>query len=674
MDQPVTIKVTDGIAVITMDDKGKDVNTTREAFVESLFNVVEDLYEQYVYQGALKGVVLISGKPGVFHVGGDLKGLNTDYPTYMGRLSIAFINGLYRKISALPVPVVAAINGHCMGGGLELALACTARIAAASENTLVGLPEIAIGLFPSSGGTQRLPRLIGYPAIDFILNSRIVPVQEAFEIGVIDELVPPNALFDRAVALVREIVDGTAQFRRPEFDFSDAESVIAEVREQIAQKNGGKLAQAPAVMLKVLEIGLKYGLDAGLDAEARYFVDLSRSDEFRATLHTFFLKNMINKPKKMMTEGFVPKALKKVAVFGLGEVGKSIALGVVTDMKAQVVVCDTPEQMRVGREWMERSLTALQQQGRLKEPVSEILARIREVSNCGLELADVDIALEAYPEEFAQKCALFSRICALLPIDCLIATTTAELSVTALAKHVSNPERFGGLHFVSHVWGSTLLEIVRSEATAQATVDNFLNFSALMRKRPILCRANAGFVVEAMCFPILDIALTCVEEGTPIDAVDRALEEFGFAFGPFKMLDEIGIAIGRRMYLNCARTHKSVENLHRAGFTGRNGSGKSLFLPDGALDPEAAALITLKSATLSATEPIPARLLREQVVVGQRLLDTKVVDDPQMIDIAMVFGAGYPGEKGGPLKWADLMGLSEAVFGEKFYDTSYKAQ
>jgi len=666
MSKAVEVALRQSIAVITLNDSDNPVNTWTKAISEGMYDAIEELYG-YIKEGKIKGVVLTSGKEGTFHTGANLNKMGKDSTRFEKMKSIEFNHAILNKISKMPVPVVAAINGHCMGGGFELALACTARIAVDGKQTLIGLPEMNMGLFPAGGGTQRLPRLIGYPAIDFILEAKVLPAKPALEAGIIDALCEAGELLDKAVALAGEIADGKGDLKRREFDFSDADEMMKQAREKALKKWKGRLLPAPKAMLEVAEIGLKKGLEAGLEAEKKHFIAVSLSPECKGMVHSFFLKSMTDKPQKMMTKGFVPKELKKSAVFGFGSMGRGIVINIIRDMEAPVVVKDTPEQLEAGLAFIRKTLTGMSEKGRLKEPVEDLMGRIITTSEFGPEFADMDIAIEAVYEDMQAKAELFDGICKVIPADCLLASNTSGLSINELTKHVTNPERFGGLHFFSPVWVMQLVEVVRGEKTTQETVDNFLNFSGLIRKRPLICRDSESFVVNAVLRPFIGSGLKCIEEGSPIEMVDKAMKDFGFPVSPLKLLDEVGIDVTYHIYKNRGEHQQTLENLFNAGFHGLKKSGKGLFRADGSVNPEAVALIDKKTPVERTAEDIPASLLREQVTIGKRLVDQKVVDDPKMIDLGMIYGTGYPQDKGGPLKWADLTGISEEMFGQKFY-------
>jgi 3-hydroxyacyl-CoA dehydrogenase len=250
-----------------------------------------------------------------------------------------------------------------------------------------------------------------------------------------------------------------------------------------------------------------------------------------------------------------------------------------------------------------------------------------------------------------------------------VATNTSSIPLDAMSKYVSHPERFGGAHFFSPVWLMQLVEIVRGEKTSQETVDNLLNFAAAMRKRPIVCKDNPGFVVNAVLFPYFMSALEFLERGNPIEEIDGAFAQFGMPVGPIKLIDEVGIDISYKVVVGKGLEQKTLKNVVGAGRLGLKKSGKGFFLQDGSVDPEVLSLISPKDKRGMTPEEMQMKVLTEMVTVGKDLLDKGIVDDPRMIDIGMIWGTGFPPDKGGPMKWADLIGLSEKLFERTFYES-----
>jgi 3-hydroxyacyl-CoA dehydrogenase len=236
-----------------------------------------------------------------------------------------------------------------------------------------------------------------------------------------------------------------------------------------------------------------------------------------------------------------------------------------------------------------------------------------------------------------------------------------------MSPFVSHNERFAGLHFFSPVWQMELVEVIQGDNTVRDTVDNLLNFVGMIKKRPIVCRDNAGFVVNAMLFPNLTNALMYLEEGNPIEKIDLAMTRFGMPVGPIRLTDEVGIDIPYKIFVGMGIKQDTLKNVVESGRLGLKKSGKGFFLKDGSVDPEVLPLIVSRQPRQRSEEEIQDGLLIAMVQVGKDLLERRIVDDVRMIDVGMIWGIGFPADKGGPMKWADLTGLSRKLYGKNFY-------
>jgi len=369
----------------------------------------------------------------------------------------------------------------------------------------------------------------------------------------------------------------------------------------------------------------------------------------------------------MMTRGFQPKPLKKAAVLGYGTMGRGIVIEILRRMQIPVVVKDIPEALQPGTDFIRKTLTTMFERKRIKVPPDELMKLITVTSDYTDDFKDVDIVVEAVFEDIKIKETVYQELCKVVKDDCIIASNTSSIPITSMSKYVKNPGRFGGLHFFSPVWLMELVEIIKGEKTAKETVDNLLNFVASIRKRPIICNDNPGFVVNALLFPYLVNALQYAEEGNPIDSVDKAMTKFGMPVGPIRLVDEVGIDVPYKALKGMGVVQETLANVVNDGRTGLKKSGKGFFLKDGTVDPEVLPLVASRPRKERTDEEIQTGLLIAMVQVGKDLLDRKVIDDVRMIDVGMIWGTGFPPEKGGPMKWADLTGLSKKLFGKNFY-------
>ncbi|MBW1979242.1 MAG: enoyl-CoA hydratase/isomerase family protein [Deltaproteobacteria bacterium] len=654
----------DSVRVITFDVPGKNMNTWTQEAIDGFYDLLSELESDL----DARGVIFISGKPGNFHAGADLNLLTRMKERSEAEKALAVFHTAFKRLSSLPCPTLAAIDGHCLGGGLEFALACSARIARESEKTLLGLPECTLGIFPGSGGTQRLPRLIGLKAVELILKGEVLPAAKAYELGMIDRLVPEEGdLLREAKRFLEEIISGREKLLRKDHDFSQIDQVAEMARKEILKTTRGREIPGPMLALKSMQEGLKGSLEQGLEVEKNNFIEVILSNQAKGSIHTFFLKTMSDKPANMMSKGFEPKPINKVCILGFGTMGRGIAIDILRRTQARVIAKDVPQALEKGKEFVNQILDGLAEKGKLKEPREEIVKHLDLTSEYTDDFSDADLVLEAVIEDAKVKAKVYEDLSNVVRDDCILATNTSSIPLGTLAKHVKGTERFAGLHFFSPVWLMQLVEIVKGEATASNTVDNLLHFSSLIRKRPIICKDNPGFVVNAVLFPYFMDALHFLEKGNPIEKVDEAFTQFGMPVGPIKLIDEVGIDISYQVIAGRGLEQDTLKNVVRAGRFGLKKSGKGFYLKDGRVDPEVLPLIAVKQKREMSAVEMQIKVLEDMVRVGKDLLDRGVVEDPRMIDIGLIWGAGFPPDRGGPMKWADLVGLSRKLFGKTFY-------
>ncbi len=577
-----------GIGVVTFDVAGDAMNT----WTDAAFLSFDELMGEVSKTPGLKGLIFISGKPDNFFAGANLKMIADIEKAEDVRKMLDLFHGSFARLNAFPFPAVAAIHGHCLGGGLEFALACTARVAKEGKTTLIGLPECNVGLFPGGGGTQRLPRLIGYPALEMILKGTMMPAARAFEAGIVDRLVPADGdLLAEAKKLVQEINAGKANLKRPTHDFSQIDAVADMARQGILKATKGRYIPGPMLALMSMHEGLKVSLEKGLELEKANFVEVVLTNQAKGSINTFFIKGMTDKPKAMMTRGFQPKPLNLALVLGFGTMGRGIAIDILRNTQIPVLVKDIPEALEPGRSFVRKILDGMAEKKRLKEPVDSVMSRLTAVSEYTDDVKKADIVIEAVFEDIKVKQQVYGELCKVVREDCIIASNTSSIPIISMAKYVTQPERFGGIHFFSPVWLMQLVEVIRGEKTSQETIDNLLNFAAAIRKRPIVCRDNAGFVVNALLFPMVMETFRYLEEGNAIEKIDKAMLDFGMPVGPIRLTDEVGIDIPYKVFKGMNVRQETLANVVESGRLGLKKSGKGFFLKDGSVDPDVLPLI-----------------------------------------------------------------------------------
>lgn len=379
--------------------------------------------------------------------------------------------------------------------------------------------------------------------------------------------------------------------------------------------------------------------------------------------HTVSLRKRTDNPREMIPPAMKAKEISKVAIIGFGTMGVGIAVDVLRRMRIPVIAKDTEKGLENGMMMLKKNLEAL------KLPVNELLGLLTPTTVYGKEFSDVDLVIEAVFENYDLKQLVYQDLCKVVGKDCIIASNTSTIPITKLAANVEGPERFIGAHFFSPVPRMELLEVIKGELTSQQTIYDLIGFAASIKKRPLICNDSPGFVVNALLLPYFQTTFELLEKGVSIEAIDGAMVKFGMPVGPVRLIEEVGIDVPYNSFYAIGLTPPdTLKNMVENGRLGFRKSGKGFFLKDGSVDPDALPFIAVKSKGPGLnSQNIQEMLLSCFVKKGQELLDSKVVDDPGDIDIGAIWGLGFPTNTGGPLKWADLSGLSTKLFGVTFY-------
>jgi 3-hydroxyacyl-CoA dehydrogenase / enoyl-CoA hydratase / 3-hydroxybutyryl-CoA epimerase len=709
-------QVDDGVALIVIDLEGEPVNTlspqSGEAFIA--------LLERAEKEPAVKAVVFTSGKKDSF-----IAGAKIDFLQTLGtaqEAAAASRNGQreFDRLEAFSKPVVAAIHGACLGGGLEWALACTYRIATDSPKTSLGLPEVQLGLIPGAGGTQRMPALIGaQAALDLILAGKSVKPSKARKLGLVDEVVPVPLLRSVALQRARALAEGTL---KPERSRGQGLKTVAQqgkkglggllqgltnremwaevalednplgrkilfdqAKKQLRKKTRGKFP-APEKALEAIRVGLESGRAAGLEAEARLFGELVVSDVSKRLVEIFFATTALKKENGTAKADVKPRAVKKVGVLGGGLMGGGIAYVSAAQQGVHVRVKDKDD-AGVGR--------ALKQvQGILDERVKrrsltgrEAAAKMALVTG-GTDYAgfkSVDVVIEAVFEDLALKRRILAEVEAVVREDCIFASNTSSIPITQLAQGARRPEQVIGMHYFSPVPKMPLLEIITHPGTADWVTATCVDIGKKQGKTVIVVNDGPGFYTSRILAPYMNEAAHLLAEGADIAELDRALVDFGFPVGPITLLDEVGIdvaqkvgpimeaAFGKRM-----AAPKALEKVVSEGRLGRKNQ-KGFYTYDGKkkeVDPSVYELLPhgKNRKHLDARE-MADRCVLQMVNEAVRCLGEGILRSARDGDVGALFGLGFPAFLGGPLRYADSLGPNELLrrlehfqdkYGERF--------
>ncbi|HEX6669698.1 MAG TPA: 3-hydroxyacyl-CoA dehydrogenase NAD-binding domain-containing protein, partial [Gemmatimonadales bacterium] len=547
-----TTEVRDSIAVVTLDLPGEPVNkltaAVRVEFEALLIRLRDD--------AEIKGVVLTSGKPDTFIAGADIEEF-TALTTQAEAERLSFEGQeMVSRIETLPKPVVAAIHGACLGGGLELALACHYRVASDHPKTQLGLPEVQLGVIPGAGGTQRLPRLIGLRAsLDLILGGKSERASKALRIGLVDELVPPSILLRTATAAARRLVRDGIPERSARGGLQDyfldrtpagRRLVYRGARAQVLKRTGGHYP-APLAALETVRVGMEHGITAGLAEEHHTFGHLAVSEVSRKLVQVFFATTALKKDDGIPPGSASPRQIRRLAVVGAGFMGAGIAGTAALNVEVDTRVKDA-DLAKVGKGLgtATRILRDRLDRRRITRPQFERLGALLSGSDTYAGFGRADLVIEAVFEELAVKRKVLAEVEAVTRSDTIFASNTSTIPIHQIAAEAMRPDRVLGMHFFSPVEKMPLLEVIPTDATAPEAIVTAVRFGRRMGKTVIVVADRPGFWVNRILSPYLNEAGHLLQEGVPIEVIDQVMTRFGFPVGPVALLDEVGLDVAEK--------------------------------------------------------------------------------------------------------------------------------
>jgi 3-hydroxyacyl-CoA dehydrogenase/enoyl-CoA hydratase/3-hydroxybutyryl-CoA epimerase len=686
-----TTTIESGIAVVSFDLPGEPVNKLNAAVKTELEALLNRLRED----PATRAVVLISGKADAFIAGADIEEFTAiRNQTEAERLSFEGQETVSR-LETFHKPIVAAINGACLGGGLEVALACHYRIATDHPKTVLGLPEVQLGLIPGAGGCQRLPRLIGArAALDMILTGKTERASKALRLGLVDEVVPRSILRQVAISaaarLAREglpqrqqkaglsglILDRTAAGRQ---------LVYRGARKQLLKKTGGHYP-APLAALEAVQVGLEQGITAGLAEEHRAFGELAVGDVSRKLVQIFFATTALKKDDGVRPGTSAPRQIRRLGVVGSGFMGAGIAGTAVLNVEVDTRLKDS-DLTRVGKGLKAATglLKERLERRRLTRPQYERLRALLSGANDFSGFSRADLVIEAVFEELEVKRQVLAEVEAEIRSDAIFATNTSTIPIHQIAARARHPERVLGMHFFSPVDRMPLLEVIPTEATSRDTIVTAVRFGRRMGKTVIVVADRPGFWVNRILSPYLNEAGHLLQEGARIELIDGIMTDFGFPVGPVALLDEVGLDVAHKagsvMHEAFGDRMKPAASLPRMLGGTRLGrkNGRGFYHYKGGhkagVDRSVYPLLAVRPTDEVEPELIEQRLVYAMLNEAALACADRVVRSPRDGDIGAIFGIGFPAFRGGPLRMIDDLGPGRVVetlyqlqehFGERF--------
>ncbi|MCK9782985.1 fatty acid oxidation complex subunit alpha FadJ [Proteus vulgaris] len=681
----------DKVGVITIDVVGEKVNTLKAEFVQQF----QDVLKQAQQHSGVKGLIITSGKTDSFIAGADIAMIAGCKSKEEASALAKAGQDLFTQLENYPLPVVAAINGVCLGGGLELALACHGRICSDNSKTRLGLPEVQLGLLPGSGGTQRLPRLIGVTsALDMILTGRQVNAKRALKLGLVNDVVSQDILLEVAA---KWILTGKKEQRKHSvMDRFWANTTLGrnilfgQAKKRTLAKTKGHYPAAERI-LYVIERGLERDIQTGFKEEANAFGELAMTPVSSALRHLFFastaLKNETGSSEK-------PDNLHHIGILGGGLMGGGIAFVTATKGNLPARIKDISDKgiaQALNYSWKALSAKVSKKRLSVRERQRQMGLLSGALDYSGFHQSN--IIVEAVFEDLALKQKMVADIEDVGKGKIIFASNTSSLPIHKIAETAKYPEKVIGLHYFSPVEKMPLVEVIPHANTDEKTIATTVAFAKKQGKIAIVVGDQPGFYVNRILAPYISEALTCLIQGEPIEHIDKALVQFGFPVGPIQLLDEVGIDIGTKItpilvdaFGERFAAPSTVDAIIADDRKGRkNGRGFYLYAKHALPfslgknkkqpDPAIYRLLQIKPKSQLSSSEITERCLLLMLNEAVRCLDENIIKQPRDGDIGAVFGIGFPPFFGGPFRYMDSMGTTKVAeklnqladkYGEKY--------
>ena len=674
-----TIEVAaDGIATLTLNNADESVNLVSVPWLAEMEQAIAELTANQ----AVTGVIMTSAKKS-FMAGADLKFLVDGFSTMTKQNAFAFsqrATKMHRAIETGGKPWVAALNGTALGGGFELALAAHRRILVDDPKTMVGLPEVTLGLLPGSGGTQRLARVAGVKtAIDLLLSGRQVAPAEAHKLGIVDELAPAAELIARARAWLATGPSAIKPWDVKGYSIPESRGLLnPEAAGMFSAASGdvtkrGRNLPAPAAILSAIFEGVQLPFDRALAIESKYFAKLLTDPVARNIIRTTFISKAAAERGARRPFGFAKYSVTKLGVLGAGMMGAGLALVAATAGIDVVLIDRDTAAATKGRDYSTKFLAKeVEKNRRAQDSADAITARITPTDDFAM-LASCELVIEAVFEDIDVKAETTRRAQAILPPSAIFASNTSTLPISQLALAATDPEKFIGLHFFSPVERMGLVEVIVGKQTSKQTLAHALDFVAQIRKTPVVVNDSRGFYTSRVFQTLIHEGGAMLAEGVPPAVIENAAKAAGLPVGPLALLDELSFDLPLKIvdqaiaqdgdtYLPPVGVPTLRRMRDELGRGGRKAGGGFYDYPEGGkkrLWPELAKHFPEKQDYDYAE--LTRRLLYVQAMETARCLEEGVLETPEDADLGSLYGWGFPAWTGGTISYIDTVGIAAFV-------------
>jgi 3-hydroxyacyl-CoA dehydrogenase/enoyl-CoA hydratase/3-hydroxybutyryl-CoA epimerase len=673
----------DGVAILRMDIPGEAMNTLKSDFVGAFTEVFDTLESD----PAVKAVVFTSGKKDSFIAGADITMLESVKTAEEGERISREGHKAMNRIESFPKPVVAAIHGVALGGGLEVTLACHARVASDSSKTKLGLPESQLGLLSGAGGTQRLPRLIGVqPALDMMLTGKQIDAKKALKLGLVDDVVPPSILLETAAELALSRV-GQSPKRESFLEQLRSKDALTELaltknpvgrkilfdqaRKQLHKQTRGNYP-AQDLIIDVVRAGLEDGFEAGLAAEARGFGRLLTTPEAVNLMSLFFATTALKKDTGVDDPSVKPREIRKVGVLGAGLMGAGIAYVTTAVARIPVRLKDRDANgVMSGLRYVRGIVDGQVKRRRLSEQEANRLMLQTSGTTTYQGFHDAEVVIEAVFEDLALKQQMVRDVDSVGRGDVIFASNTSSLPIAKIAAASKHPETVIGMHYFSPVHKMPLLEVIVTHQTADWVTATCVDLGKRQGKHVIVVKDGVGFYTSRILGPMMNEAAHLVADGVPIEKIDTAMLDWGFPVGPIKLTDEVGIDVGAKvgkiMLEAFGERMSPPEGMQKLIDDERYGrkNGRGFYLygdKKKGVDESVYEILGVTPTNKStSSEDIAWRCALQLVNEACRCFGEGILRSARDGDVGAVFGLGFPPFRGGPFRFVDEIGAKEIL-------------
>ncbi|MGL1933830.1 MAG: 3-hydroxyacyl-CoA dehydrogenase NAD-binding domain-containing protein [Fibrobacterales bacterium] len=670
-----------GLAVITFNQGGSRVNTLGSAVLKELKTILENIKGR----STIKVVAFASAKEGCFIAGADIAEIKDIVNPSDAMQKAHYGQDICNLIASLPFITVALIDGACLGGGMELALACDLRIASDNPKCKLGLPEVSLGIIPGFGGTQRLPQIAGLTtALDLILGAKVFDTKKGYRFKIIDTYFKKEFFKDASQKLIQALLEDPSfliksQKRRAKKPLLQKVFERTSIGRKIVYSKTKKLllsktkGQYPAPLEALAVIERTYPSSSnGYTIEREHFAKVAVTDISKNLIQVFFTSEALKKESGVSEEVEI-KHVDSAAVIGAGIMGGGIAWALsMKDISVRMKDI-TWDAINIGFSSAAKMYSQLIRIRKLNK--HQVAVKMQHIGG-SLDFtgfSDRDIAIEAVVENMEIKKKVLKECEEHLPPNAILASNTSSLSITEMASALDRPSKFVGMHFFNPVNRMPLVEVIAGKESSNSVIASVVTLSKKLGKTPIVVQDCPGFLVNRILIPYLNEAVKIWQEGGDIEQIDATILDYGMPMGPFTLTDEVGIDIGYHVakileegYGERMKTAPIFDSLMANPSLRGKKSGKGFYLHSGkkqSINPEVRAIRNEYITTTSPldTDTIIKRCIYSMINESARCIEEGIVQNPEYLDMAMILGSGFPPFRGGPLRYADSIGLKKIV-------------